>query len=136
VAILITTHHMKEAERCDRVALMDAGRIVAEGTPAELKREVWQEAGALFEVVVDQPSRAVACLQRGGFPNVSLYGATIRLLCGNPDDDLSRLRRELAHRGIWVSSMRERPLSLEDVFVYRIKTLERAERSSGQPVKA
>ncbi|MCP9452368.1 MAG: ATP-binding cassette domain-containing protein [Nitrospira sp.] len=136
VAILITTHHLNEAERCDRLALMDAGRIVAEGTPEELKREVRQEAGALFEVVVDQPSRAVACLRRSGFPNVSLYGATIRLLCGNPDDDLSRLRRELAYGGIGVSSIRERPLSLEDVFVYRIKSLERQAQSSRQPVNA
>ncbi|MCP9449509.1 MAG: ATP-binding cassette domain-containing protein [Nitrospira sp.] len=136
VAILITTHHLNEAERCDRLALMDAGRIVAEGTPEELKREVRREAGILFEVVVDQPSRAAACLQQGGFPNVSLYGATVRLLCGHPDDDLSRLRRELADRGIRVTSMRERPLSLEDVFVYRIKTLERQARSSGQPVSA
>lgn len=136
VAILVTTHHLNEAERCDRLALMDAGRIVAEGTPEELKREVRREAGILFEVAVDQPSRAVACLQQSGFPNVSLYGATVRLLCGNPDDDLSRLRRELADGGILVSSMRERPLSLEDVFVYRIKTLERQARSSGRPVSA
>ncbi|MCP9472676.1 MAG: ATP-binding cassette domain-containing protein [Nitrospira sp.] len=136
VAILVTTHHLNEAERCDRLALMDAGRIVAEGTPEELKREVRKEAGILFEVVVDQPSRAVACLQQSGFPNVSLYGATVRLLCGNPDDDLSRLRRELADGGIQVRSMRERSLSLEDVFVYRIKTLDRQARSSGRPVSA
>lgn len=37
VAILITTHYLSEAEHCDRLALMYAGRIVAEGTPAHLK---------------------------------------------------------------------------------------------------
>lgn len=136
VAILITTHHMNEAERCDRLALMEVGRIVAEGTPEALKRDVRREAGALFELAVDQPSRAAACLQRDGFSHVSLYGATVRLLCRNPDKDLSRLSRILPKEGIQVTSVRERPLSLEDVFVYRIKTVERAGRLSGQPVNA
>jgi ABC-2 type transport system ATP-binding protein len=40
VTVLLTTHLMEEAERCDRVAIIDQGRIVAEGTPEELRAEI------------------------------------------------------------------------------------------------
>ncbi|HEX5758088.1 MAG TPA: ATP-binding cassette domain-containing protein [Thermoanaerobaculia bacterium] len=40
VTVLLTTHHMDEADRCDRLALLDGGAIVAEGTPAALKEEI------------------------------------------------------------------------------------------------
>ena len=48
VAILITTHYMSEAEHCDHLALMYAGRIVAEGSPAAMKDQVEHEAGHLW----------------------------------------------------------------------------------------
>ena len=38
VTVIVTTHFMEEAEYCDRIAIMDAGRILAEGTPAEVRR--------------------------------------------------------------------------------------------------
>jgi len=38
VTAIVTTHFMEEAEYCDRIAIMDAGRILAQGTPAELRR--------------------------------------------------------------------------------------------------
>jgi ABC-2 type transport system ATP-binding protein len=45
VTVVITTHFMEEAEYCDRVAIMDAGRVLAQGTPAELRRRAWTEQG-------------------------------------------------------------------------------------------
>ncbi len=38
VTVIVTTHFMEEAEYCDRVAIMDAGRILAQGTPAEIRQ--------------------------------------------------------------------------------------------------
>ena len=38
VTVIVTTHFMEEAEYCDRVAIMDAGRVLAQGTPAEIRR--------------------------------------------------------------------------------------------------
>jgi ABC-2 type transport system ATP-binding protein len=37
VTVIVTTHFMEEAEYCDRVAIMDAGRLLAQGTPAEIR---------------------------------------------------------------------------------------------------
>jgi ABC-2 type transport system ATP-binding protein len=45
VTVIITTHFMEEAEYCDRVAIMDAGRVLDQGTPAEIRRRGRAEAG-------------------------------------------------------------------------------------------
>ncbi|MCP9468951.1 MAG: ATP-binding cassette domain-containing protein [Nitrospira sp.] len=136
VAILITTHHMSEAEHCDRLALMYAGRIVAEGSPADMKRQVRREAGSLCEVVVDQPGRALVRLQRAGFLGTALYGTKVHFFCRDLDRDKACARHTLEESGVSVLSVNERPLSLEDVFVYRIMVLERTEEPSGQTVGA
>ena len=43
--MIVTTHFMEEAEYCDRVAILDAGRILAQGTPAEIRARGQAEAG-------------------------------------------------------------------------------------------
>src|SRR5438046_10645683 len=43
VTVIVTTHFMEEAEYCDRVVIMDAGRVLAQGTPAEVRRRAYHE---------------------------------------------------------------------------------------------
>jgi ABC-2 type transport system ATP-binding protein len=45
VTVVVTTHFMEEAEYCDRVAIMDAGRVLAQGTPAEIRSHAHETAG-------------------------------------------------------------------------------------------
>jgi ABC-2 type transport system ATP-binding protein len=45
VTVIVTTHFMEEAEYCDRIAIMDAGRILAQGTPAEVRQHARANAG-------------------------------------------------------------------------------------------
>ncbi len=45
VTVIVTTHFMEEAEYCDRVAILDAGRVLAQGTPAEIRRRARCEPG-------------------------------------------------------------------------------------------
>ena len=45
VTVIVTTHFMEEAEYCDRVVIMDAGRVLAQGTPAEIRRRARPEPG-------------------------------------------------------------------------------------------
>jgi ABC-2 type transport system ATP-binding protein len=130
VAILITTHYMSEAEHCDHLALMFAGRIVAEGSPTAMKDQVEQEAGHLLEVATDQPGAALRRVTQAGFSGASLFGAKIHLLSTDPAQDESRLREALASDGVHVHAVTLRPLSLEDVFVHRVMALERQERQT------
>ena len=130
VAILITTHYMSEAEHCDNLALMYAGRIVAEGSPATMKCQVEKEAGQLLEVATDQPGLALRRLEQAGFAGAALFGTKIHLLSLDPHRDEARLRTALSSDGVQVQAVSTRPLSLEDVFVYRVMALERQERQT------
>ena len=126
VAILITTHYLSEAEHCDRLALMYAGQIVAEGTPGDLKSQVERETGRLLEFVPDRPGPALAQMVAAGYANAALFGTKIHVLSRDPRLDEARIRDVLSRSGILVESVRIRTLSLEDVFVSRVMALEHA----------
>ncbi|GAB6126299.1 ATP-binding cassette domain-containing protein [Humidesulfovibrio idahonensis] len=82
VAVLITTHYMSEAEYCDHLALMYAGRVVADATPADMKAALLAEAGPMLEVDVDDPHRAVASLLAAGFAEAALHGDRVHVQAG------------------------------------------------------
>ena len=126
VAILVTTHYMSEAEHCDRLALMHAGRIVADAAPETLKRAVEAEAGRLMELDVDDASRALALVREDGFGQAYVHGARVRLFSRAPDADGARVRALLAGAHVALRGQTLQPLSMEDVFVYRVTALERA----------
>jgi ABC-2 type transport system ATP-binding protein len=125
VAILVTTHYMAEAEHCDRLALMFAGRLVADASPAELRRQVEAEAGRLLEVSVDRPGAALDRLVSEGF-EAALHGTRLHLLSRDPDRDTARVAAALAAGGLVLRGVARRGLSMEDVFVSRVTGLERA----------
>lgn len=136
VAILITTHYMSEAEHCDNLALMYAGRIVAEGSPRDMKQQVEQEAGCLMEVLADQPGKALAQLKQAGFHGAALFGTRIHFFCRDPVRDQECARRALEGSGVKVLLAGTRPLSLEDVFIYRVMALEREDQNTAKKVAA
>ena len=130
VAILVTTHYMSEAEHCDHLALMYAGRVVADASPEAMKAEVSAESGQLLELRVDRPVPAQAALRAAGFASATLHGRAVHLLSRDAAADLARLPGQLAEAGITVQSATLRPLSMEDVFVQRITALEAADRKA------
>jgi ABC-2 type transport system ATP-binding protein len=131
VAILITTHYMAEAERCDRLALMFAGRVVADAPPAELTRAVEAEAGRALEVTPEDVGRASAALAAAGVTGAAPWGAHLRLLSRAPAEDEARVRAVLAAAGIGVRAVIARGLTMEEVFVHRVTALERAAEGAG-----
>ncbi len=132
VAILVTTHYLTEAEHCDHLALMYAGRVVAEGSPSDMKSQVEHEAGRLLEIDTDVPGQACRQLKGAGFSGAALYGTKIHLLSRDPLEDEERLRGVLVSDGVRVKAIAERPLSLEDVFVHRVMALEQQERAASR----
>jgi len=128
VTILVTTHYMSEAEHCDHLALMFAGRVVADASPSEMKRQVETEAGRLLELETDQPLQALQALVQSGFPGAAVYGKSIHLLSPDPEADAAQIKIILSAAGIGLDSAVPRPLSMEDVFVYRVMALEQLQR--------
>lgn len=112
--ILVSTHYMDEAERCHRIAILDAGRLVADGTPAELTARL---AGRTVGVRAREPRKAQAALHAApGVLGVAQIGNELRVLCADDGDAVARLRAALQARGIEAEVAAIEP-NLEDVFV-------------------
>src|SRR5262249_47544607 len=114
VTLLLTTHYMEEAERlCDRLVIMDEGRIVAEGRPADLVRNhVGRE---VLELMLDEgcdSDRLLACAG-GRIPGHSLPERTLMLYA----DDAEAVLEELDHDVYPTESALVRRATLEDVFL-------------------
>lgn len=129
VAILVTTHYMSEAEHCDHLALMHAGRIITDATPTRMKQALVQEAGELLEVATDRPLVALKLLEEAGFEGVALFGKRVHLLARDPQQARQQIESLLTQQGVSLLGIHPRPPSLEDVFVYRIMAREKEVRS-------
>jgi len=116
VAILATTHYLEEAEQCNRLGLMVAGKLVAQGTPTGLKA---QQHGHLIELLTDQPQRA-ATLLKGEIERwrVSLFGVKLHVVMDEEAETAIRnLTSRLQQEGVEVRAAYEEPFSLEDIFI-------------------
>lgn len=125
VALLITTHYMSEAEQCDHICLLYAGRVVADASPEQLKAELGEKRGALWTFDTPTPQPTVNALLAAGFDSASVYGSTVHVL----DKDGATLPARLAHvldpLSLRAGPLQQRPLTMEDVFVERVLELER-----------
>ncbi|MCA3001863.1 MAG: ABC transporter ATP-binding protein [Rhodocyclaceae bacterium] len=126
VAILLTTHYMAEADLCDRIALMFAGRVVADATPTQLKAELTAERGQLLEVSAEPPLAALAALRAGGFAEAVLHGRRLHVLAHNAAEAGTRIGAALAAAGLAAPRITPQMLTMEDVFIHRVLALEAA----------
>ena len=112
--ILVSTHLMDEAERCHRLAILDHGRLVADGTPRELSQQL---DGRTVVVHADQPRRAhQALLGISGVLSVAQVGNALRVLSEPATDIVDRVRDGLHRAGVDAVVEAAAP-NLEDVFV-------------------
>ena len=113
--ILVSTHYMDEAERCHRLAILDEGAKVADGTPAELQAATGMH---VVEVTADKPYAAQAVLAPlREVASVTQLGVRLRVLLPDTTDDPIRVvESALANAGLDAVAEATRP-SLEDVFV-------------------
>jgi ABC-2 type transport system ATP-binding protein len=74
--VIVTTHLMDEGERGDRVAVLDAGRLVALGSPAELEAEI---GGDVITVATGDPERLAACIAEHFGPGATVVEGAVRL---------------------------------------------------------
>ncbi len=115
VTILVSTPYMDEAERCGRLALMDRGRVLVEGTPAELKGMM---AGELLEAVVEPlPGARDPAAGVDGVRSIRIFGDRMHLKVDRAADAEGPLRRAWEGAGVTVVSLRRITPGLEDVFV-------------------
>jgi ABC-2 type transport system ATP-binding protein len=116
VTIFVSTHYMDEAEYCNHLALINRGRLVASGTPSELKQHLRE--GALLLVKCEPLGAALAALQ--GHPDVleaAVFGNALHLTVRDARAALASLPDFLSSHHVRATELREISATLEDVFV-------------------
>jgi ABC-2 type transport system ATP-binding protein len=119
MAVLYTTHYMEEAERlCDRVAIIDEGRIKAEGTRAELVRLVGERDRVLLTTTGGTERAAALLRELPAMERVSSADGVIELLVDGADRALPRILEIATGAGVSISSVQVDEPDLEAVFLH------------------
>ena len=118
VTVLVSTAYLDEAERCDRVAMLHDGRLVALNTPARLQSEL---EGRIMEVRTDSPRAARDCVR--GLHAVQgsvLFGDAVHLVLRDASRDWPHVEASLRNAGVKVVDAQPSYPSLEDVFIHLV----------------
>ncbi len=116
VTVFVTTHYMEEAEYCNRLVLIYRGRVVAMGTPTELKERFMK--GELLLVEAEPLGQAVEALQSApGVDDAAVFGNALHLVVPKAEPAIPQVSKFLADRGVRVGKVEPIRPTLEDVFV-------------------
>jgi ABC-2 type transport system ATP-binding protein len=116
VTVFVSTHYMDEAEYCNCLALLDRGRIVAMGTPTELKSRHMK--GQLLLVECEPLGPALESVERApGIMDAAVFGNSLHVVVADANTSIPFIRETLQGKGFRVARVVAIPPSLEDVFV-------------------
>jgi ABC-2 type transport system ATP-binding protein len=117
--VFVSTHYMEEAEYCDRLALMNRGRVIALDRPADLRAQM---AEPILEVETSDASAAAQALQhQEGIVEAAMFGRALHVVVEDVDAARAFLPTFLAARGLTTGAMQLVRPSLEDVFVSLVR---------------
>jgi len=119
VTVLVSTSYLDEAERCDRVALLHEGKVLALDSPEKLLEYL---PGEVVDVVALDPRKARDRIR--GLPGVlgtALFGNSVHVVLAGGEGTREEVVRSLAAAGIPVESLESLEPSLEDVFLHLVR---------------
>ena len=120
VTVFVTTHYLDEAEYCNDIRLIHAGRIVAGGSPRELKAKVIRNP--ILEVATDRAVDALEVLQKEPWVlETSIFGTSLHVSVADETEGRRLVRERLAREGIVPQRVDRIVPSLEDVFIHKIE---------------
>jgi ABC-2 type transport system ATP-binding protein len=120
VTVFVTTHYLDEAEYCNDIRLIHNGRIVAGGSPVELKSKSIRNP--ILEVECDRPVEALERLQRESWVlETSIFGMYLHVSVADEAAGRAAVLLRLAEEGIAVARVERIRPSLEDVFIHEIE---------------
>jgi ABC-2 type transport system ATP-binding protein len=123
--VFVSTHYMDEAEYCHRLALMNRGRIIALGAPAELKQGMQRHI--ILSLESSDPLESMKALEgEPGIADVAVFGAGLHVKATEAAAAKEQIRQVLGQRKIAINHLEQIPPSMEDVFVSLIEEQERS----------
>jgi ABC-2 type transport system ATP-binding protein len=115
ITIILTTHYMEEADRlCNRVAIIDHGKIIALDTPGNLKDGI---GGDVITIQSPDPDAIIAALSEPWVSRIERHGSSVTIALKNAEQHVSRIVTLLTGKGIGVESIAIHKPTLEDVFL-------------------
>lgn len=131
VTVFVTTHYMDEAEHCNTIGLIYSGKLIAAGSPTELKHNL--DKYSVFEVVCTNPVDAMEHLrQQVWTAETSIFGSAFHVSTLNVPEVHMKIQKTLEKENIVTSRIQKIIPSLEDVFIHLIA--EEDERSNGKAI--
>jgi ABC-2 type transport system ATP-binding protein len=122
--IFVSTHYMDEAEYCHRVALMYRGKVIALGTPAELKTSL--SSHHIFHLEVSDLLGAMNALEKiAGLSEIAVFGGGLHVTAADAERAPAEIRSALDQAGVALPILEPIHPSMEDVFVAMIEDEER-----------
>ena len=116
VTILVTTHYLDEAEHCDRIAIINTGRLAAMGTSRQLK-DIFARR-PILEIHSARPVDVMRALEEvPEIEKTSVFGTAVHAVLKTPDVDVPALAGRLNARGLEIGGIDRVTPSLEDVFL-------------------
>jgi ABC-2 type transport system ATP-binding protein len=117
--VFVTTHYMDEAEHCNTIGFIYNGKLVALGSPTELKRRL--DRYTVYEVHCSDPVEAMEILrQQSWTAETSIFGSAFHISVESSDRAQSMIKQTLAHNKIELTQIEKIVPSLEDVFLHLI----------------
>jgi ABC-2 type transport system ATP-binding protein len=116
--VFVTTHYMDEADYCDKLALIYRGKIIAEGTPTELRRKYMKQD--VLELETDKVVEAMETLSKHHI-EAAIFGSTLHITVEKAEEGMEMLAGLLRESGIELKRCEKIAPSLEDVFVTLIE---------------
>jgi ABC-2 type transport system ATP-binding protein len=124
MTVIVTTHFLEEAEYCNDIAFINAGKIIAGGSPQELKRE--HIKNPILEIQCSSVIEAMTCIEKESWAlETSVFGTNLHVSVENETDAKGKIRSVLGARNIDITAIERIIPSLEDVFIYLLDQEER-----------
>lgn len=130
ITIILTTHYMEEADRlCDRVAFIDRGTIIAQGTPANLKASI---GGDVITIASPDPDAITGLPNAPWVSGIEQHDDSVIIRLQDADRQIPGIVTAIHQKGIGITSLSVRKPTLEDVFLHYTGRTIREEEASGK----
>ena len=120
ITVLVTTHFLDEAEYCNTIILINAGRLIASGTPSQLKRE--HIKNPILEVTTSNVVESLETIRVQPWAlETSVFGTRLHVMVNDEKEGKTMVEKTLSQKNIRVESIQRIVPSLEDVFLYLLE---------------